>query len=86
MHAAEIKDTVKAYILREFLPGEDPASLNDATELVTQGVLDSLASLKLVAFLEERYGITFAPHDVDSENLNTLNDIAALVVAKLAAR
>jgi len=37
-----------AYILKEFLPGEDPNELTDATPLVTGGILDSLATLKLI--------------------------------------
>jgi acyl carrier protein len=49
----KIESTVKDYILREFLPGEDPNELQSDTPLITGGVLDSIATLKLVAFLEE---------------------------------
>jgi len=77
-----IKQQVKSYILREFLPGESPTALTDTTELVTHGVLDSLATLKLVTFLEEEYGISLEAHEVDAEHLNTLPAIAALVFSK----
>ncbi|MEZ4729010.1 MAG: hypothetical protein R3E79_17895 [Caldilineaceae bacterium] len=48
----QLKATIKSYILEEFLPGENPAELTDSTPLITGGILDSLATLKLVAFLK----------------------------------
>jgi len=77
-----ISQSVKEYILKEFLPGEDPNELTDATPLVTGGILDSLATLKLVAFLEERFGITIKAHEADVEHLNTVSDITKLVLSK----
>jgi acyl carrier protein len=78
-----IKDTVKSYILKEFLPGEDPNELTDRTPLVTGGILDSLATLKLVSFLEEQYGIAVQAHEADVEHLDTVHDIATLVRSKM---
>jgi acyl carrier protein len=45
-------------------------------------ILDSLATLKLVAFLEERFGITLEAHEADVEHLNTICDITELVLSK----
>ncbi len=78
----KVEEVVKQFIMTEFLPGEDPAELTPSTPLITGGVLDSLATMKLVTFLEERYGITFQAHEVDSEHLDTLTTIASLVAAK----
>jgi len=83
MNPQEIKNTLREFILKEFLPGEKPESLSDSTELITRGILDSLATLKLVSFVEERYRVTFAPHETDVEYLNTIDSIAALVASKL---
>jgi len=77
-----ISESVKEYILKEFLPGEDPNELTEATPLITGGILDSLATLKLVAFLEERFGITLKAHEADVDHLNTISDITALVLSK----
>ena len=78
-----IESAVKGFILKEFLPGENPDELTDSTPLITGGILDSLATLKLVAFVEERYGITLKAHEADAENLNTLTDVANLIRSKL---
>ncbi len=83
MEQQAIHDVVKKYILTEFLPGEDPDELTDDTPLVTTGILDSLATLKLVTFLEQKFNITVEAHEADIENLNTLALISKLVHGKL---
>ena len=79
---ADVESTVKTFILDEFLPGTDESELADDTPLITGGVLDSLATLKLVAFLEERFGVRIQAHEVSVDYLNTLSDIARLVASK----
>ncbi len=77
-----IEGTIKEYILREFLPGEDPSYLTSDTPLVSSGILDSLATLRLVAFLEQEFSIALAAHETDSENLESLARIVRLVTSK----
>ena len=84
MEEDPIKSVVKRFILEEFLPGERPEALTDETALVAEGVLDSLATLRLVSFLEKEFRIALAPHEVDAEYLNSLPSIAKLVRTKLA--
>ena len=76
------KAVIKDYILEEFLPGTKPGELTDSTPLITGAILDSLATLNLVSFLEERFGIEVQAHEVNVDNLNTVSDIAKLVAAK----
>lgn len=78
-----IRDEVKKFIIDEFLPGEDPDELTSDTPLVSSGILDSIATLKLVTFLEETYDISVEPHEVDAENLDTLDLITTLISSKL---
>jgi len=81
----DIKERVKNFILKEYLPGEDPVALTDTTPLMTTGILDSIAVLKVVNFLESEFGITIEPHEAVVENLNTVLDMAQLVSSKKAA-
>ena len=78
----DINVAVKSYILSEFLPGEDPAELTDSTRLISGGVLDSIATLKLVLFIEEKFGVTLQAHETDREHLDTIADIANLIRSK----
>lgn len=79
----EIQQAIKTYILECFLPGENPAALTDSAPLITGGILDSLATLQLVVFLEERFRIEVQAHETMVDNLNTLADIARFVHSKL---
>ena len=79
----QIQGVIKAFILKEFLAGENPEELTESTPLITGGVLDSLATLKLVAFIEERYKIQLEAHEVDVEHLDTISGIEKLVRSKL---
>jgi acyl carrier protein len=74
--------TIKQYILDEFLPGEDPSKLTPTTPLMSTGILDSLATLKLITFLEKEYGIQIKPYEADEEHFNTLQAISELVASK----
>jgi acyl carrier protein len=83
---ANIREIVRSFILENFLPGEDPKNLTDETELKESGILDSLSTLKLVAFLEEEFKIELEANDLDAGNLATVANIETMVKAKVASR
>lgn len=78
----EIHDRIKEYILGEFLPGEPPELLTDSTPLVTGGILDSIATMKLAAFLEDQFHIKLEAYEMSVDHLNTISDIVQLVQSK----
>ena len=84
MNPQDIKTLLKTFILNEYLPGEDPSALTDDTPLMTTGILDSIAVLKVVTFLENQFGITIGPREAVVENMNTISDITRLVMSKKA--
>ena len=84
MSEQDARHKIKDFIMAQFLPGEDPAELTDQTPLISGGILDSIATLKVVLFLEDRYGIVLAAHEVDRERLDTLDKIAELLASKRA--
>ena len=80
------RDLVRHFILDNFLPGEDPKNLTDDTELKESGILDSMSTLKLVSFLEERYAVEFEANDLEAGNLANVASIVKLVESKVAAK
>jgi acyl carrier protein len=78
----EIETILRDYILREFLPGEDPSELTAETPLITGGILDSISTLKLVVFLEERFGVTIEAYEAGVEHLDSVGQIAHLIAEK----
>lgn len=80
--ATDIETSIRNFILTEFLPGEDARELKDSTPLISAGILDSIATLRLVEFLERTFGIEMAAHETDAEHLDTVERIAQLVRTK----
>ena len=81
--ADEIRDKIRGHLLRVFMPGESPDALTDTTPLITGGVLSSIATLQLVTFLEDEFGVEFKSHEVDPDNMDTVEGIVSLVESKL---
>jgi peptidyl carrier protein len=54
------------------------ARITPETELIEDGILDSIAILDLVGFLEERFRITMPVEEFIPENFRTAAAIAAL--------
>lgn len=74
-------DTLRQ-LVREVAPTAADRELDPDEPLVTGRVLDSMSTLELVGRLEDRYGITIAAHEVDVENFDSLEKMAAFVAAK----
>lgn len=79
-----MKEELRQYILAEFLPGEKPSNLKDDTPLRTSGILDSVATLKMVTFVEDHYGIEVEAHEAGVENFDSIEAIASFVKSKKA--
>lgn len=78
----EIQATIKRYLLEQFLPGEEPEALTADVELMTTGILDSIAVMQLVSFMEEEFEISFEAHELSVDHMNTLETITKLVASK----
>jgi acyl carrier protein len=79
---SDVKETIRQFILATYLPGESAANLRDDTPLRTNGVLDSLATLGLVSFVEREFGIELEAHETGIDTFDRIEDIAALVARK----
>lgn len=79
-----VKDTIRQFILATYLPGESAANLPDDLPLRSSGVLDSLATLGLVSFVEKEFGIELEAHETGLDTFDRIEDIAALVERKRA--
>jgi acyl carrier protein len=73
---------IRDFILGKFLLGEDPLELTDRTPLISGGILDSISTLKRIAFLEEHFGIRIEAYEAHVEHLDTIEQLSALVAAK----
>ena len=81
----DVKDRLRQFIISTYLPGESPSNLRDNTPLRSSGILDSLATLGVVSFVEKEFGIELEAHETGIDNFECIDDIAALVQRKRAA-
>lgn len=54
-------------------------SLGESDRLVASGLIDSLAILRIVTYLETTYGIDFSVRGVDPEQLGSIGNILNLI-------
>ena len=80
----DYKQEIRGYVAEHFLPGGQ--GLEDTTPLISGGLIDSIGMLGLISFMESRFGVEFMPREVDAHTLDNLNQIAALIDRKLAAK
>lgn len=76
---------LKEFIISEFVPEGSAAEITDDMDLIQNGILDSLAVLKLVAFVEDHYDIALEPEEIDPENLKSIAAIDAMLSEKIPA-
>ena len=82
----EIKTAVRQFIAENVLLGVHQTTIEDATPLVTGGLIDSVGMFGLVAFLESRFKVEFVPREINVHSLDTLEQIDELIRKKLAAQ
>jgi len=83
---AEIKTVVRQFIAENVLLGVHQTVIEDATPLVTGGLIDSIGMIGLVTFLEARFKVEFVPREINVHSLDTLVQIEELIRKKLAGR
>lgn len=79
-----IATQIRAFIVENFLFGDEDYALGDDLSLVENDIVDSTGILEMVSFLEERFGIAVADADIVPANLDSVARIAAFVTGKRA--
>jgi len=82
----EIKAAIRQFIAENVLLGVHQARIEDATPLVSGGLIVSIGMIGLVAFLEAQFKVEFEPREINVHNLNTLEQIEELIRKKLTVR
>ncbi|MFJ8078078.1 acyl carrier protein [Streptomyces sp. NPDC096176] len=85
-HAQAQAQAIKEFLVEEFLPDTPAGELDDHHDLLEGGVIDSLGLLKVIAWLEDRYGINTDDVDLDPESFHSVAAIEAFVAEATRAR
>ena len=82
-----LREELRAFIVDAFLFHDGAsAKFTDQTSFVDNRIIDSTGVLELVAFLEKTYGIRVEDDELDPDNLDSIDRLAAFVERKRGAR
>jgi acyl carrier protein len=81
----EIRAAICAFVVENFLFGDDSHPLSGELSLIDNDLIDSTGILELVGFLEEHFAITVADADIVPANLDTIDRIADFITRKRAS-
>ncbi|HVN17605.1 MAG TPA: acyl carrier protein [Dongiaceae bacterium] len=73
---------LKSFVVEELAMGRP---VNETSNLLAEGVIDSIRLLRLVSFIEETYGITVPDQDMTVDNFRSLDTIAAFIARQSAS-
>lgn len=79
---AEVKDQIRQYVLEEFAKTKGVNEITDSEVLTKNGIIDSMGIFRLVAFLEETFKIRVGDEEITHDNLESIDAIERLVIAK----
>lgn len=80
----DIQLTLINYVNDEILDGIDSVEADDG--LLTDGIVDSLGMLRLVAFIEATYNCKVAPDQLTIENFRTIEVISRFLTTHIQCR
>jgi len=81
----EVATQVHNYVVEQFLFGQGGESLSNDTSFLESAIIDSTGVLEIIAFIEERFGITVKDDELVPDNLDSVKKIAGFVDRKLGA-
>lgn len=73
-----MNNVLKQFIFKELVHVVDEPSFSDDDDLLEAG-LDSMGIMRLVLFIEEKFGITLPDEEIEPDNIRTINRIAAWI-------
>lgn len=79
-----LQQTLREYLISQYLKDDIPAGFDDDYNLIDAGVLDSLAIINLVTYLEKQHQIEFDDGDIVPEHFASVNALTLFVQQKCA--
>jgi acyl carrier protein len=73
---------IQQFIVAELVRGRGVTSIDRDESLLTSGIVDSQGVMDLVAFLEQRYGVSIDDSDLTPENFDNVASIEAFLERK----
>ena len=79
MDASELNNGIKTFIIESLLDG-DGADLDDHTPLLELGIIDSLAMVSLLRFIEKKLGVSVPEDEVSPRNFMSIQTLESMIL------
>lgn len=76
------RDTIRRYILENYLFTEDASALADDASFLESGMIDSTGMMEVIFFLEESFSIRVEDEEMVPENLDSVNNLLRYIERK----
>ncbi|PYC64813.1 acyl carrier protein [Micromonospora arborensis] len=70
---------ITQFVVEEFLPDMSPGDVDVDLDLIDNGIIDSLGLLKVIAWLEDRFGIAADDLELSPEQFRSIRSIDTFV-------
>ena len=77
-----IENTIRKYVLENYLFTEDENELNNDDSFLQKGILDSTGILEIINLIEDEFKVKVDDDEMIPENLDSVNNIVAFVGSK----
>lgn len=77
---------LREFVVTNFLFGQDDGTLTNDVSFLESGIIDSTGVLELVAFIEQKYGVSIGDRELLPENLDSLCNVTRFVARKIEAQ
>ena len=77
-----VKEQIRAFVAENFLFSANGFDLSDDASFLDEGVVDSTGTLELVMFVEETFGIEVGDNEIEPENFDSVDKLAAYIARK----
>jgi acyl carrier protein len=78
-----IRKELKDFIIELFLMGDEKECPGDSDSFMQKGIIDSTGVLELVAFIEDKYGISIEDNEMTPANLDSIDNLVIFISGKL---
>ncbi|GAB3441740.1 hypothetical protein GCM10027570_08200 [Streptomonospora sediminis] len=78
-------DAIRKFVITEFLPDLSPGDLADDHDLITDSVIDSVGTLKLIAWVENTFDLRVGDTELNPDNFRTVTAIDDFIARMRAA-
>lgn len=77
---------IRQFIAENFLFSDNGFDLGDDVSFLDEGIIDSTGTLELVVFVEDTFSFEVGDDEIEPENFDSVNKLAAYIQRKVNSK